>query len=456
MRKILPFLCIFGMLLLSASPLYAGGFGITEKGVKGLGNAYSGGAASADDASTIWWNPAGMTRLDKKEVDVALFLVKPSFEYTSESAINVTALPPINNPNPTIPGGNGGDAGGSHIVGNVFYSHNFSDQWYAGVGITVPFGLGTEYDSDWVGRYHGIKSEILTLDINPSVAYAINQQWSVGGGISFQYLDAELTSAVDYETIGVLIGAIAPAPGIGSNPALDGTFKLTGDNWGFGFNLGVLFELSENTRFGLQYRSKISQDLEGDAEFVTPAASQGIANAVGNINQAVKADLDLPASASLSAYHMLNPKWALMGDVTYTQWDELQELRIKFSVPGKADQVTSFKWDNTWRVSGGATWLYSDAWTWRGGIAWDQTPVPDARYRTTGVPDEDRVWLALGGSWNFASAWSVDFAGTYIWTTTDPKLDKTFADAENTTRGALKGSYKADSIVAGVQINYMF
>ena len=462
MRKIVPFICAIGLILFTASALHAGGFGITEKGVKGQGTSFSGGAAAAEDASTVYWNPAGMTRLKENELDLAVFLIKPSFEFNIESATNALGQPI------QPPGANGGDAGFVNVVPNIFLSYNFNDKWFAGIGVVVPFGLGTEYDSTWVGRYHTVKSDILTLDINPSIAYKFNDQLSFGGGISFQYLDAELTNAVDFGfavTAQALAGGgplSAAFPGLiggASQLANDGQAKLTGDSWGYGFNLGVLYELSDKTRFGLSFRSQIKQDVEGTTEFTDPTSAPGISQAAFGGKQSSKATIKLPATASLSGFHMLNEKWGIMGDVTWTDWSSLQELRI-VSSGGAPVSVTTLNWDDTWRFAGGVNWYYSDAWTWRSGLAYDPTPVPNAEDRTPRVPDADRLWWSLGGTWQFAPAWSLDFAGTYIWTLEDPKLNKLApalpAQNENTSRGNLVGSYDAYSIILGAQVNFTF
>jgi long-chain fatty acid transport protein len=434
------------------STVYASGFAITEKGVKGEGSAFSGNAAVAEDASTIYWNPAGMTRLKKNEMDLALFSITTSFEFNKESATDAAGYPI----QPT--GAEGGDAGFTAFVPNFFYAHKINDQWSAGLGFTVPFGLGTEYDSNWVGRYYTIKSDITTYDINPSVAYRINDQWSVGGGISFQYMNAELTNAIDYglitaskpTTLGALFPGLPP-----STTSSDGKAKVEGDSWGYGFNLGVLFQMSADTRVGLSYRSRVRQKIEGTLKLTDPAAAPGIGKVASGGNQDAEATIDLPSTASLSAYHKFAGNWAVKADITWTEWSTLDELRVKFK-GGAPDSVTTLKWDDTWRLSTGLDWYYSDAWTWRTGIAYDPTPVPNAKYRSPRVPDEDRFWWALGGTWKFAPAWSVDFAGAYIWTLHDPKLDKSTTEAENQTRGNLVGTYDAYSIVLGAQINFTF
>jgi len=224
-------------------------------------------------------------------------------------------------------GGNGDDGGEPALVPNLFYMHSFSDKWSAGIGITAPNGLATEYDSGWVGRYYGLRSELATLNINPSVAYKINDQWSLGVGVSFERAEAELTSAIDWGT-GL---AVAEVPGF-TPQGFDGTVKIEGDDWGYGANIGLIFEPLAGTRLGLHYRSKIDHTLEGDATFNTPAAvlATGVPQSRGRIDTSASAEVSLPETVSLSAYHAFNDRWAILADATWTKWSRLEELRVKY------------------------------------------------------------------------------------------------------------------------------
>ena len=438
-------LSIVGVLFMAftSSAVMASGIQITEKGTKGLGNAWAGGAAVAEDASTVYWNPAGLTRLDGTHLELAVHFIRPSFMWDDDGSTTVLGQP--------LTGSDGGDAGGPNFVPNFFYSHAFGDKWRAGIGIVSPFGLETDYDKNWKGRYYTTKSSVLTIDINPSVAYRISSQWSVGAGISAQYIDAELKNAIDYGTLSLLTGIGAPLPPQGA----DGRAELEADDWAWGYNLGVLFELNENTRFGLTYRSKVKyDDDDGDATFTTPAAAQPLANALGLVDTQTSAELDMPANASLSAYHKLSEKWAIMASVVWTQWSSLDELRVQFD-SGAADNVTTFDWDDTFYYAIGATWYYSDQWTFRGGVAYDQTPVPDKERRSPRLPDDDRFWVSTGASYEFLDRWGLDFAGTYIWTDGNPEINKT-ATGEDLFRGNLKGDYQAYSYILSLQINYTF
>ena len=428
----------------SSSAVLASGIQITEKGTKGLGNAWAGGAAVAEDASTVWWNPAGMTRLDDNHAELSVHLIRPSFKWDDDGSSTVIGEP--------LSGSDGGDAGGPNFVPNFFYSHALGDKWRAGISIVVPFGLETDYDNKWKGRYYSTKASMFSLDINPAVAYRINKHFSVGAGISAQYIDAELKNKVDYGTIDAVLAGGA----FGLTPQQDdGKATVEADDWSWGYNLGVLFELNENTRFGLTYRSQVEyDDDDGDATFKTPGAAEGLAAIIGTEDTGTSIDLDMPASASLSAYHKLTEKWAIMANVTWTEWSSFEELRVAFDNDAD-DSVSTLDWNDTFYYAVGATWYYSDQWTFRGGVAYDETPVPSAKKRNPRIPDDDRFWFSTGASYEFLDRWGIDFAGTYILTDGEPKIKKE-ATGEDTFRGNLVGDYDAYSYILSLQVNYKF
>lgn len=427
----------------TADPVPAAGFAITQKSVKGLGNAFAGAAAVAEDASTIYFNPAGMTRLSGSQVQAAVHVVSFSLKFSDDGSTTVL--------NQSLTGDDGGNAGKLAFIPNFFYAHSISDSLKIGIGIVSPFGLATKYNSDWVGRYYTIKSELLTIDINPTVAYRINKMWSIGGGVSVQYLDADLTSAVDYGTINAALGFGLPL--LPQKADGESKFKTDG-NWAYGFNLGVLFELSQATRFGVAYRSKISYDLKGDADFKTPAAAAPLAEKLGLVDTGVKADIDLPASLSVSGYHQLTDKWAVMADITWTDWSTFEELRIKFDSAAE-DSVSTLDFDDSFRYSLGATYTLNPQWTFRGGLAYDESTVSSRRKRTPRIPDEDRLWFSLGTSYHFSDRLEFDFGYTYITNVEKAEIDKT-ATGEDTFRGALKGEYDSHSHTASFQLSYKF
>src|SRR6478752_117000 len=200
-KRLLPLLVAAACPLL-ASNAHASAFALAEQGASGLGNAYAGAAAVAEDASTVWWNPAGMARLGSgMHFAIAANAILPSTKFNDKGSTTAAASNPALN-------GNGGDAGSSAVVPSIFFATALSPVWSAGVAVTVPFGLKTEYDANWVGRFQGISSEVKTYNVNPSVSYKLNDGASLGFGVSWQHGEIDLLSGVNYSGI---VAGLAPA-----------------------------------------------------------------------------------------------------------------------------------------------------------------------------------------------------------------------------------------------------
>lgn len=381
----------------------ASGFALIEQSASGLGTAFAGAAASAEDASTIFFNPAGMTLLPEKQLVVAGHLIEPSARFSG------TVSPPIG-------GGQGGDAGSLAFVPNVYFAYQLAPDLHLGVGINSLFGLTTEYDASWVGRVQAIKSDLKTVNINPSIAYRISDSLSLGAGFSFQHVEAELTS---------FAGAL-------------GTAKIKAKDDGWGFNLGALWQLSAGTRLGLAYRSQIDYGLHGSASFSANPA----------VNGPLTADLTVPDSASLSLFHRPNPQWDVLADVTWTGWNVFNKLLINMPAP-IPDSLTVENWKDSWRYSLGANYHMDEKLTLRGGLAFDQTPVPDATHRTPRIPDEDRTWLAFGGQYKISKQGSLDLAYAHLFVK-DPSINSA---AGGTT---LTGKYSNHIDILSAQYTHTF
>jgi long-chain fatty acid transport protein len=410
----------------------AAGFALIEQSVPGMGTAYAGAAATADSVDTLYFNPAGMTRLPGTRSGAAVHLVRPKTEFNNEDTRFITMVP--------IQGGDGGDAGGPAAVSHFYLTHQLGDATWLGLAVNAPFGLKTEYDGDWIGRYHAIKSEVETVNINPSIGVRVNDQLSIAAGASAMYLQGEFTNAIDF---GLLVD-----PALAGT--LDGKSKIKGDSWGWGFNLGVLFEPSEGTRIGVHFRSEVSQEIGGDAKFEqVPKPLQPVFSGTD-----VTVDVDLPASVSLSGFHQLSAQWAIVGDYTWTDWSSIPELRFKFdnSLP---DSVTSFDWRDTSRVSlGGIYTPQGSVWSYRFGVAYDESPVRGAKSRSARLPDNDRIWVGIGAGLRPSEKLQVDVGYAHVFID-DAKIRKT-ADGEDAARGALNGSYEASVDILSIAARYQF
>lgn len=411
-----------GLVAIAAADARASGFQLAEQSARGLGNAFAGAAAVADDPSTIFFNPAGMTRLEGTQVSGTISFIFPSGEWSDSGSRDAFGSP--------LTGGDGSDGGVTAIV-PVFYAHyTIDERWSAGIGVNVPFGLATNWTDTWRGRYQAIESDIKTINVQPTVAYRIDDQWSVGAGVDFQYLDVRLTQAVDYGTIAVANLGPAPAAALGLGPqANDGRGIVEGDSTDWGFNAGVLWEMDERTRFGFHYRSKIEHTLDGDGKFTIPQKAKVLQGTGAFVDTDVKADITLPETINLSAVHELDDRWTLLGDIQWTRWSRVDAIEIEYKNPAQPSSTLDLKWDDTWKFAGGANYAYSDVLTLRVGMAFDQTPT-SRETRSPRLPTNDRIWLSMGFSYDIEENMTLDFGYTHIWLK-DGKVNQTGSFGEN-------------------------
>lgn len=380
----------------------AAGFYIQEQGVSGLGRAYAGDAAVASDASTIYFNPAGMTYLSGPEFQAAVHLLMPN---SKSRNINSTAATPgtLGNRVP-YQSGNGGNPYDPSPVPNVFFASPMNDQLWYGFGITAPFGLANTYNKDFFARYDSTKTDLKVINFQPSLAYQISDRFSAGVGLDIQYADATLKNAVPDPT----------RPG-GPSVDTDGEVRLEADSWDFGFNLGVIFQSTPDTRLGIHYRQGVKHTLDGTARITAPRFSNPnpLLPPPGAVShEGGKAALHLPDIATLGVMHQLNERWVLLGQYSWYRWSNFDEIRVEFDTP-RPDSITEQNYKDVWALSIGAEYRLDDQWTLRGGIQYDRTPTRDS-FRTTRTPDGDRTWFSLGASYQQGSNWGFDLAYTFI------------------------------------------
>lgn len=399
-----------GMLAMSATAI-ASGFALNEQSGSGLGNAYAGGAASAEDASTVYFNPAGMTKIKGSQLVVALHAIKPTVNFSNNGSTSALGTD------------NGGDAGRLALVPNFYYVTDINQEWKFGVGVNSPFGAKTLYNSTWIGRNLAIDSDLQTVNINPSVSYKFNDMVSLGAGIDAQYAKAVLSKS------GNTLGEV----------------KVTGDNWAYGWNIGTLIQVNQELRIGAAYRSSIKHTLKGDVTFANAPAYNGKGSA----------ELEVPDSLSISFVDSISPQWEIMGDITLTKWSTFKNLDIirtsGTTYPGEQTPLshTPENWTDTYRYSLGATHRYNDAWKVRIGLAYDQSPM-SAQDRTPRIPDSDRTWLALGGQYKVSSESTLDFGYAHIYMK-DSTLDQTVQ-----TGVKVVGNYQNSVDILSVQYAYSY
>lgn len=345
----------------------AAGFALKEQSATALGNAFAGATAGAEDVSYMFFNPAGLTRHDGNQAAVALSYIAPIAE--TSNAVDGTA---------TFTNGVQ-DGAVDAVLPAIYGMWSFNSDLKFAVGINVPLGLSTEYDANWAGAFHAIDSELQSININPAVAYRVNEMVSIGAGIQIQQFEATLTN---FDGVGIA--------------------SVTGDDWGFGFNLGALVEFSPETRLGASYRSQVEHTLDGTAN--VPSAAL--------VNAGITADFTAPDSASIGLYHDINDQWAVMGELGWMGWSSFDQLQVVLDA-GIPLTTTPENWEDVFFYAVGATWKPNEKWTLRGGLAFDESPIPDAT-RTPRLPGNDRTWVALGAQFHPSPNFTVDTGYTHI------------------------------------------
>ncbi len=352
----------------SAGPALASGFQLREQGAEELGNANAGAAAKAYDVTTVFHNPAGMTRLEGSHAGASVAWVAPSSQFDGTNTIGGATV--------------AGSHGGNHLqaigVGAAYAMWAPAPDWRVGLAVSSPFGMRSDYQEDWVGRYHALDSRLTTVNASPSVAYRVNPSLSVALGMQVEWADTQLTNAINF-------GALVPGAG-------DGLFRVSGDDLAVGWTASALYEIDAATRAGFSYRSSVRHAIRGKARFQgTPAA---LAGNVAFADSPVDTAITLPDTATIGIYHDLSPRWAVMSDLSWTRWSVFRRLRLGFD-SGRADVVAPQNWNDSWFASVGANFKASERLTLQMGAAYDMSPVED-RYRTARIPDADRIWVSAG------------------------------------------------------------
>lgn len=427
---------------LVSSQVSASGFQVREQSAKALANAWSGAAASAEDVSFMAFNPAAIGNVEGSQVSGILSYIDADFELQDGQASSVA------NTNQRTGSGQGGEAA---VVPSVAAKTRLNERFDLGMAIYAPYGLSTQYDEDWIGRYHAIETELTTVDFQPTLNYRASERFNLAVGLRAQYADATLSNALDLATIA-------------GNPAASGMAdakaEVTGDDWGYGYTLGALFQMTEMTRVGISYRSKIDLTLDGEAKF--SADTVGGQSALAQLqdtgvftNGGGTADLTTPANLNLGVYHQLTDRLALMANAEWTEWSHFDELTVEFE-DNTPDSTTTENWDDTWAFSVGANYALNRRWLLRAGLGIDESPVPDAEHRTPRVPDADRRWLSLGATWMPVANLGVT-AGYLRVFADDGDIDQDATPTnENASRGNLSGTYEVSADVFALSVDYRF
>lgn len=380
-----------------SSAAVAGGFMLTEQSVAGLGRAYAGAGIVGDDLSAVWYNPAGMSLLSGTAVQMGAVVADLDLEVTTNSSA-------------TFDNGRNGtkENGRKHGVPipNMYLVHQIKDDMWFGLGITVPFGMATEYDNNWAAADKGMNAEVKVFDINPNVAFKLTDTLSFGAGVSLQYVTAQFEQR--------------QALYVHDHHAGNVRVRLNADGWAWGGNLGFMWQPTETVRVGLAYRSQVNHKADGylKSDFETET-TDGILRNHYQSNDG-HAEMSAPHVITLTGTWKATEALRLSGLVRWTNWSSFDKLPISGSSLGEATRgVTSkhnavYNWKDSWLFTVGADYDINDEFTVRGGVGYEISPVDDDKYRSATIPDTDRLWLSMGATWHASKNLQGDFGIAYL------------------------------------------
>ena len=439
MKKSAAALVLTGVAAATSTAL-AAGFQLTEQSSLGLGRAYAGAGIVGDDLSAVHYNPAGMTLLEGTRFQAGTTWIALNADYN----------------------GKDGSSENGRLKGQMipagYVTHQVNDKIWLGFAMTVPFGMGTEYDKGWAENQRGTDAKIYTFDMNPNIAWKVSEFLSVGAGVSVQYAKAKLGMGLKSPELAAI------------NDGYLGHGKIEGDSWDWGYNLGIMISPTDKLRFGLAYRSSIEHDAEGTFKFsdgqnlsTVPVPGDKLPNLAG-LNGFVfdmSTSIETPDTIMLTSTWKATDQLRLSGLIRWANWSDFKELNIKNSIPAgliaenPAVQQFSEKdvineWQDTWLFSIGADYKINDAFTIRGGLAYETSPIDDQSTRMAVIPDTDRIWFSLGASWYPTQDLQFDVGATYLMGIGD-------SDLYDDVNGKKVGKFDSlDAYLLGVQMQYRF
>lgn len=428
-RKALGLAAVSAGVLTWTGAAQASGFSLKEQSAKETGRAFAGGAAAADDASIIFYNPAGMTKLERSQVSLNTHvLFVDSAQQNDGTTLTVPGVPTAI----PVAGNNGGNPFDQPVIVPTGYAaFRASDRLWFGLGISAPFGLKVEYDQGFFGRYDSIKSEVKTVNIQPSFGYALNENVSIGGGVDIQQIDVKLRNALPNLV-----------PGAG-----DGELNISGDDLSVGWNAGVLFSFGK-ARLGAHYRSKVVHRLDGTYQvsgLVGPLAG-------ANTQTFASAPLEIPESVTLSAMYGVGNRVRLMATGQWFNWSRFEAITVE--PLGRPAVVNEQNYKDSWSGHGAVEFDATDRLTLRAGGLYDTTPTQDA-FRTTRVPDGDRIWATAGATWKLNDRIDVNVSYAHVFVS-EEKLNRTdtlFAGTPAATQARIVSTNTGNADVIGTSLS---
>lgn len=452
---------------LAAGNASAEAFHLKENSVKAQGRSNAGSASAKGDASVVVNNPAVMSTFTQTTAQTDLSIIDLSFEFEGGGYDGFGNA---------LTGGDGGNAGGLNVVPAASFVKPLEGGFEGltvGMMLSAPFGLKTEYDKGWVGRYHALESDVKVVDLTFSASVNLTDFLSVGAGLFVERAEVTLTNAIDFGSaacngaaeLGLpcsVLGGIG-FPGIGPQMN-DGQVSIEGSDTNIGWIAGVNFRPTQNLSIGYSHRSEVDHEISGDADFTVPGSN--VAGSPGDIVRLLGAlrpgqfqdgpggaKLTLPSIDTYSVTWQVNEKLALMAEHQRTDWDSLQEIRITFENPAQEDSAEAYNWKHANFTSVGGDYLFNDRLTLRAGVGRDEAPV-SRPYRSPRLPDNDRYFYSMGFTWDWSENLSLSGSFTHIQIINDPEVEIV---SEGSGQGALlAGKYTGGANIYGISAQYKF
>ncbi|WP_204124909.1 OmpP1/FadL family transporter [Pseudomonas sp. 008] len=420
LRKGLASLAILGYSTISM----ANGLALNEQSASNAGTAYAGRSSSALDSSTVYGNPAGLSKLKNSQVSNGFALVDVAVDITNASS--------------SASGTNKGDSVPLTAIPFGYFSVPVDERFTFGLGLYGTYGLVNNYESSFQGRYHGSYSKVQVKTLNPAIAFRVNDRLSLGGGLTVNRIENQLESFVD-------TGAL--------NNGKDTKIKVKGNDTAIGYNLGLLIDLTESTTWGITYHSKIDFHVKGKTRISESPAAFGLD---GNYNN--KLDETMPESIDTSFTHHFDDRWTGYIGATWTRWSRIQRVEaLNRGLPVLGQQLgfdntgDDFKLHNTLAGAVGLSYQLSSKWLLRTGYAYDPSPARNS-HRNVRLPVGNRNAIAIGAAFSPSRDWTVDIAYGYL------RESSTTVNQANTNgaQPSYKAEYNNSAHIVAAQLTYKF
>jgi len=441
MQRLSAVLLVATLLNFTVTAAVASGFALRESSAGAMGTAYASAAASNNDSSFLFYNPASLGGVEDWDasINATALLLDSNGRFAATTTVGTPAG------GSATPQGFIGDA----LVPGFSLRYRMNDRLAIGVSLSTPWGESTSYPATWTGRYYTIGTNLVAYNASPVVSFQLTPQLTVAVGAQIQYVRSHLTEAIDFGTLGAVNHVPGSVPG-----TQDGFVHLHGHGWGAGYVLGVRWQPTSDLAIGVAYRSEVQQVLKGSERFIYDRA--GIAVTINALtgafaNSGGRADLPTPAVLAVGTRWRIDDRWSALGEVEYTNWSSLKQLSLQANDPFNPVSVTTLNWKNTWFTSLGAEYRIDDRWTLRAGIAFDEAAAPRLTLEPR-IPDADRYWIAAGAGYHWSGNIDVNFALSHLFAP-QSTINQTVFQPGNLGRGNLGGTSSSNATLIAAQIS---